>query len=116
MPIERNLAEIGDLIANTVNTTITQLADGWQLNDALAFFPLIMQIPAAVKDNTQAWAYLEVITDDEETDLVNYIQSKVPNASQKVKDFIKWLTRALIADYMAVKSAMALGDEPKKAV
>lgn len=110
--LDKDLREIGDLVVNTVLTTKKQLADGWQGSDALAFFPLIMSIPEAVKDAKNALNYLDIITDEEEKELLAYILEKLKDASAKVQEFAKWLVKALIADYMTVKLAMSLGDDP----
>lgn len=104
MPIESNLQEIIDVLADGTNAAIKNFADGFQYTDLLSLFPVLAQIPAAIQDADHALTYLSDMNKEKEKEIIDAVMAKLQDVSQKTRDFVTYLLHTLINAYMAYKT------------
>lgn len=104
MPLEQNLQEIINVVADGVTTGIRQFKDGFQpWTDIPAFIPVFTQIPEAIKDANHALNYLGDMTEEKENEVVDGVVAKLGDASDDVKTGARRIIRWLAETYMTIK-------------
>lgn len=101
--IDKDLQEIIDVVAEGVQTTMTQLEDGFQYTDVFAFVPVLSKIPKAIEGNENAWKYLADMDEEKENALVDAVAAKLGDASDFVKQTARRLIRLAAETYMTIK-------------
>jgi hypothetical protein len=101
--IDKDLQEIIDLVAEGVQVSIKQFADGWQITDLFPFIPVLSKIPEAIKDAQNALNYLGDMNEEKETEIVDGVIAKLNDASDDVKEGARRILRALAEIYMTAK-------------
>lgn len=100
MPIEKNLQEIIDVVAEGTVAVAAVLKDGFQYTDIFALIPTFSKIPQAIEDADQAWAYLKDLTEEKENEIIAAVLAKIPTAPVKTKQLVKFILRELANAYM----------------
>ena len=114
MPIDKDLKEIVDVVAEGTNAIITQLKDGFQYTDIFALVPVFSKIPEAIKDADNALHSLKSLTEEKENEIIDLVMSKLNDASEKTRNLVKFLLRTLASAYMLYLSASEEAVDPAK--
>lgn len=100
MPVDKDLQEIIDVVAEGTTTLIKQLGDGFQYTDIFALIPVLSKIPEAIKDADHALNYLKDLTEEKENEVIAAVLAKLQDTSDKTKAIVKYLLRTLASIYM----------------
>lgn len=103
-----NLKKVLKLIFDTTKQIDTSGADGWQWQDGLAFIPLALQVPDAVKALPAAKDEIGQITSDNKADLDKWFADNFDIANDRVEGLIEHAESI-------ITSAIALAHELKAA-
>jgi len=100
MPIDKDLQQIVDVVAEGTQTLITQLKDGFQYTDIFAMIPVFSKIPEAIKDADNALHYLKDMTEEKENEIVDAVAAKLNDASENLKNGARRVLRLIAEGYM----------------
>lgn len=98
-PIDKDLQEIIDVIAEGVKTGIDNLKDGFQYTDIFAFIPVLSKIPVAINDAANALHYLRDMNEQKESDIIDAVVAKLGD-EPGIREGARRLLRALSSNYM----------------
>lgn len=100
MPIDKDLQEIVDVVAEGTSTLIKQLKDGFQYTDIFAMIPVFSRIPEAIKDANNALHYLKDMDENRENEVVDAVAAKLNDASENLKTGARRVLRLIAEGYM----------------